>query len=71
MNRFTVVSLHNLKKTGHIGFSDALKVGQKIQTNFKVMQAVKAQRPTHMIDWRTYTLKYEKGELGIYTFWYE
>jgi hypothetical protein len=62
---------HNLSKTGTIGFTDSLKLGQRIQTNFKVMQAIKAQHPTHMIDWSDRRLRYEKGELGIYTFWYE
>ena len=72
MNRFTLVSQHNLRKTGTIGFAkDKMYVGRKIQTNLKVLQAVKAQHPTMYIDCMQRELKYEKGELGIYTFWYE
>ena len=71
MNRFTLVSQHNLKKTGNVGFTDRLQVGQKIHTNFKVMQAIKAQHPRLVINCMECDLKYEKGELGIYTFWYE
>jgi hypothetical protein len=72
MNRFTLVSQYNLRKTGIIGFAkDKMYVGRKIQTNLKVLQAVKAQHPTMYIDGMDRELKYEKGELGIYTFWYD
>ena len=62
----------NLRKTGHVRFAtENMRVGQKIQTNYKVMQAIKAQHSTLVVEGMRRELRYEKGELGIYTFWYE